>query len=108
MTILNRTINYSQGPKNNFRDIETPSIDRNLNLMKANLSQVPEVLIIFNVQCFLYGVENKPEFLVSEKLEASSHSFRKVRTSQRRKLQCVFFYEDKSICSFDLHKIVSD
>ena len=30
-----------QGPGTNFKDMETPSIDRNLNLQKAELSQLP-------------------------------------------------------------------
>ena len=39
---------YDPIPGSNFKDIETPSIDRNLNLRAAELSQLPGFRIFFN------------------------------------------------------------
>ena len=41
-----------QNQRNNLKDIETPSIDRNLNLQKAELPQLRGIRIFFNIVLF--------------------------------------------------------
>ena len=45
-----------QEPSNNLEYIETPSINRNRNLQKAELSKLPGFLILCNIFSFLYRI----------------------------------------------------